>query len=240
MNVHKIFLCTLLQEYLQACARKIRGNFLYYFLGEDYPRFRNGEKWSEQYRRRVYKITQKLLINTRHSLSLAEYLCYRGIVMAGTEFLISLGLWFLRALISSLICLLIGFIGIRSISLLTRKIKEFESIRGNSLATGLFVGGFFVYAGLVVYGSMVNPFFLSQSVTVGAYFNLQRLLVVIVSFFVSLLFGGLLYLIFERLRLFGIELDDINKHPTAIGVFMFSYEVFLGLIMLASLTIPIA
>ncbi len=159
--------------------------------------------------------------------------------MAGSEFLLSLGLWFARALVSSLICLLIGYVGIRSITLLTTKIKEFESIKGNSLATSLFVGGFFIYAGLVVYGSMVNPFFLSQSVNLGSYFNLQRLLVVIISFFVSLLFGGLFYLVFAKLKPFGIDLDDINKHPMAIGVFMFCYEVFLGVIMLASLTIPI-
>jgi len=159
--------------------------------------------------------------------------------MAGSDFFISLSLWFARALVSSLICLLIGLIGIKSITLFTRKIKEFESIKGNSLATSLFVGGFFVYTGLVVYGSMVNPFFLSQSVTIGSYFNLQRLLVVVLSFFVSLLFGGLLYVIFERLRLFGIELDNINQHPTAVGSFLLCYEVFLGLIILASLTIPI-
>jgi uncharacterized membrane protein YjfL (UPF0719 family) len=159
--------------------------------------------------------------------------------MAGSDFFLSLGLWFARALASSLICLLIGLIGIKSITLFTRKIKEFEIIKGNSLATSLFVGGFFVYAGIVVYGSMVNPFFLSQSVTIGSYFNLQRLLVVVLSFFVSLLLGGLLYLIFERLRLFGIELDHINQHPVAVGVFLLCYEVFLGLIILASLTIPI-
>jgi hypothetical protein len=159
--------------------------------------------------------------------------------MAGSDFFISLSLWFARALVSSLICLFIGFVGIKSITLFTRKIKEFESIKGNSLATSLFVGGFFVYTGLVVYGSMVNPFFLSQSVTIGSYFNLQRLLVVVLSFFVSLLFGGFLYLIFERLRLFSIELNDINQNPTAVGVFLLCYEVFLGLIILASLTIPI-
>jgi uncharacterized membrane protein YjfL (UPF0719 family) len=161
------------------------------------------------------------------------------IELAGSEFLLSLILWFVRAFISSLICLLIGYIGIRSITLLTPKIKEFESIKGNSLATGLFVGGFFVYAGLVVYGSMVNPFFLSQSVSVGSYFNVQRLLVVVLSFFVSLFFGGLFCLVFTRLRLFGVELDDINKHPMAVGAFLLCYEIFLGLIMFASLTIPI-
>ena len=159
--------------------------------------------------------------------------------LAGSEFFVSLGLWFVRALVSSLICLLIGYVGIRSITILTTKIREFESIKGNSLATGLFVGGFFVYAGLVVYGSMVNPFFLSQAVTIGAYFDLQRLLVVVVSFFVSLLFGWLFYLVFAKLRPFGVDLDDINKNSTAIGVFLFCYEVFLGLIMLASLTLPI-
>jgi uncharacterized membrane protein YjfL (UPF0719 family) len=158
--------------------------------------------------------------------------------VAGSEFLVSLGLWFVRALVSSLICLLIGYVGIRSITLLTTKIKEFESIKGHSQATGLFVGGFFIYAGLVIYGSMVNPFFLSQSVTVGAYFNLQRLLVVVISFFVSLFFGGLFYLVFAKLRPFGVDLDDINKHPLSVGIFLFCYEVFLGLIVFASLTIP--
>jgi uncharacterized membrane protein YjfL (UPF0719 family) len=135
--------------------------------------------------------------------------------------------------------LLIGYVGIRSITLFTTKIKEFESVKGNSLATGLFVGGFFVYAGLVVYGSMVNPFFLSQAVTIGAYFNLQRLLVVVISFFVSLFFGGLFYLVFSRVRPFGVDLDDINKHPVSVGIFLFCYQVFLGLIVLASLTSPI-
>jgi len=155
------------------------------------------------------------------------------------EFLLSLGLWFVRAFISSLICLLIGFVGIRCITLLTTKVSEFESIKGNSLATSLFVGGFFIYAGLVVYGSMVNPFFFSQSVIVGAFFNLQRLLVVVLSFFVSLLFGGLFYLVFAKLRPFGIDLDDINKNPVAVGVFLFCYEIFLGLIVFASLILPI-
>jgi len=159
--------------------------------------------------------------------------------LAGSDFLITLLLWFVRAFVSSVICLLIGYIGIKSIPLLTPKIKEFESIKGHSLATSLFVGGFFVYAGLVVYGSMVNPFFLSQNVTVGSYFNLQRLLVLVISFFVSLFFGGLFCLVFTKLRLFGIELDDINKHPMAVGVFLLCYEVFLGLILFASLTVPV-
>jgi uncharacterized membrane protein YjfL (UPF0719 family) len=122
---------------------------------------------------------------------------------------------------------------------MTTKISEFKDIKGNPVATSLFVSGFLVFAGLVVYGSMVNPFFLGQSVLVGSYFNIQRLLVVALSFFVSLLFGWIFYVIFSKLRPFGVDLDDVNKSPIAVGIFLFGYEVFLGLIVYGSLMIPL-
>jgi uncharacterized membrane protein YjfL (UPF0719 family) len=153
--------------------------------------------------------------------------------------LVALLLWFFRAVVSSLICLVIGYLGIRALAHFTVKIKEFEVVKGHSVATGLFVGGFFIFAGLVVHGSMVNPFFLGQSVLVGSFFNLQRLLVVLLSFGVSLLLGWLFYLIFAKLTPFGIDLDDVNKSPDAVGVFLFCYEVFLGLVLYASLMIPL-
>ncbi len=159
--------------------------------------------------------------------------------MIGSEFLFSLLLWFVRALISSVICLAIGLLGIRAISFVTTKISEFESIRGHPLATSLFLGGFLIYSGLVIYGSMVNPFFLSQSVSLGTFFNVERLLIVVLSFLVSFIFGSLFYFIFSKLKLFNVDLDDINKHPVAVGVFLFCYEIFLGLIIFASLNIPL-
>ena len=159
--------------------------------------------------------------------------------MIGSGLLFSLFLWFIRALISSIVCLVIGYLGIKGISFITTKINEFESIKGDPLATSLFLGGFFIYAGLVIYGSMVNPFFLSQSVSIGSYFNIERLIVVTLSFFVSFIFGSLFYLIFSKLNIFGVDLDDINKNPLAIGVFLFCYQIFLGLIIFASLNIPL-
>lgn len=159
--------------------------------------------------------------------------------MAGSELIFSLSLWFVRALISSVICLFIGYLGIRAISFITKDINEFESIKGNPTATSLVLGGFFLYAGLVIYGSMVNPFFLSQSVLIGSYFNTQRLLIVIMSTLVSFIFGGVFYYIFSKLHVFNLDLDDINKHPVAIGVFLCCYEVFLGLIVYASLNVPL-
>ena len=156
-----------------------------------------------------------------------------------SDFLTSLLLWFLRAFVSSFICLAIGVIAIKSLTRLTTKISEFKIIREDPVAISLFVSGFLVFAGLVVYGSMVNPFFLGQSVIVGSYFNFQRLLVVVLSFFVSLLFGWLFYFVFANLTPFGVDLDDVNKSPVAVGVFLFGYEVFLGLIVFGALMIPL-
>ena len=154
-------------------------------------------------------------------------------------FFTSLLLWFVRAFISSVICLAIGIISIKILTHITTKISEFKTIKGDPLATSLFVSGFLVFAGLVVYGSMVNPFFLSQSVLFSSYFNIQRLLVVILSFFVSLFFGWFFYVIFAKLTPFGVDLDDVNKSPIAVGVYLFGYEVFLGLIIYGSLMIPL-
>lgn len=161
------------------------------------------------------------------------------LAMIGSALLFSLALWFLRALVSSVICLGIGFLGIKAIAMVTADVNEFESIKGNPTATSLFLGGWFVYAGLVIYGSMVNPFFLSQNVQVGSFFNVDRLLIVVLSFLVSFLFGALFCFVFSRLHLFGLDLEDINRHPVAVGVFLFSYQVFLGLIIFASLNIPL-
>ena len=159
--------------------------------------------------------------------------------MVGLELFTAQLLWFFRAVISSLICLLIGYIGIRVLTYFTVKIREFETIRGHPIATSLFVGGFFIFAGLVVHGSMVNPFFLGQQIMLTSFFNVQRLLVVILSFCVSLFIGWLFYLVFAKLTPFEIDLDDVNRSPEAIGVFLFCYEVFLGLVLYASLMIPL-
>jgi uncharacterized membrane protein YjfL (UPF0719 family) len=156
-----------------------------------------------------------------------------------SEFFTTLLLWFTRALISSLICLIIGLISIKALTRITTKINEFKAIKGDPIATSLFLSGFLIFAGLVVYGSMVNPFFLGQSVLFGSFFNLQRLFVVGLSFFVSLIFGWLFYFVFAKLTPFGIDLDDINKSPIAVGAFLFGYEVFLGLLIYGSLMIPL-
>ncbi|MEJ2271549.1 MAG: hypothetical protein P8X91_03495 [Candidatus Bathyarchaeota archaeon] len=155
------------------------------------------------------------------------------------EFFSALLLWFTRAFISSLICLVLGIISLKILTYVTTKINEFKIIKGDPIATSLFLTGFLIFSGLVVYGSMVNPFFLGQSVIFGSFFNLQRLFIVGLSFFVSLIFGWIFYFVFANLTPFGIDLDDINKSPIAVGAFLFGYEVFLGLLIYGSLMIPL-
>jgi len=156
-----------------------------------------------------------------------------------SDFFTTLLLWFARSFISSLICLIIGIISIKLLTHVTTQIHEFKTIKGDPIGTSLFVSGFLIFAGLVVYGSMVNPFFLGQSVLFSSFFNLQRLFVVGLSSLVGLIFGWILYFVFAKMTPFGIDLDDINKSPVAVGAFLFGYEVFLGLIIYGSLMIPL-
>ena len=159
--------------------------------------------------------------------------------MIGSEFLINALFWFIRAFASSLICIFIGFLGIVSLDYITTKVTEFKTVKGDPLATSLFVSGFLIFTGLVVYGSMSKPFFQSQAALFGAFVDIERLFIVVLSLFASLLFGWLFYFIFAKLTFFGVDLDDVNKSPVAVGFFLFGYEVFLGLIMYASITIPL-
>ncbi len=153
--------------------------------------------------------------------------------------LIGILLWFIRSFLTCIFCLLIGLGGIALLDKITVKIHEFKAIQGHAEATALFVGGFLMFAGLVVHGSVLNPIFFGQQILISSFINIQRFLVVSLSVLISLVFGWIFYLVFAKITPFNIDLDDINKSPTAVGTFMFCYEVFMGLIIHASLSIPL-
>lgn len=148
-------------------------------------------------------------------------------------------LWYLRVLLSSSFCVIIGFIGIAVLDRITIDIKEFSIIKKDPDATALFVGGFLIFVGLVIHGTSLNPIFLSQTVLYTGFLNLERFLIVIASVLVSLFFGWLFYYVFAKVKPKGIDLDNINKSPKAVGIFIFCYEVFMGLVINSSLAIPL-
>ena len=154
-------------------------------------------------------------------------------------FIESILLWYARMFVSGFLCILIGFIGIGVLDRITVGIKEFAAIRQSAEATALFVGGFLIFIGLVIHGTSLNPIFLSQAILIGAYLNLERLLIVVCSVFVSLIFGWIFYYIFAKIEPKGIDLDDINQSPRAVGIFIFCYEVYMGLVIHSSLAIPL-
>jgi uncharacterized membrane protein YjfL (UPF0719 family) len=158
---------------------------------------------------------------------------------AATSLVLGILLWFLRVFISSLFCILVGLVGIAVLDRITVGIKEFASIRKNPDATALFVGGFLVFVGLVIHGTSLNPIFLSQTVLISSFIDLERLLIILISVFVSLVFGWIFYYVFAKIAPMGIDLDDINSSPRAVGFFVFCYEVYLGLVIHASLAIPL-
>ncbi|UCE29660.1 MAG: hypothetical protein JSV85_02790 [Candidatus Bathyarchaeota archaeon] len=148
-------------------------------------------------------------------------------------------LWYIRMFASGFLCIFVGFIGIAVLDRITVGIKEFKVIRKSAEATALFVGGFLIFIGIVIHGTSQNPIFLSQAILVGAYLDIRRLLVVIGSVFVSLIFGWIFYLIFAKIAPKGIDLDNISESPRAVGIFIFCYEVYIGLVIHSSLAMPL-
>jgi uncharacterized membrane protein YjfL (UPF0719 family) len=151
----------------------------------------------------------------------------------------AIGLWLVGTVASSLICLLIGFISIKAIVYLTTEIKEFEVIKEDPVAISLFVSGFIIFGGLIIHGSSLNPIFQGNVVDISSFINFNRFILVLLAYGIGLIIGWLFYKIFAKIEIFGIDLDNINKSPIAVGVFLFCYEIFIGLVVHASLSLPL-
>ncbi|UCH02628.1 MAG: hypothetical protein JSV20_02250 [Candidatus Bathyarchaeota archaeon] len=156
-----------------------------------------------------------------------------------TSTLLSILFWLLGTFTSSLFCLLIGLISIKALSYITSEIKEFEVIKGDAVAISLFVGGFIVFTSLIIHGSSLNPIFQGNVIDPASFINIHRVILILLAYGIGLTIGWLFYKLFAKVELFGIDLDDINKSPQAIGLFLFCYEVFIGLIVHASLSLPL-
>lgn len=147
--------------------------------------------------------------------------------------------WLLGTVASSLFCLLIGLFSIKLLTVLTSEIKEFEVIRGDPKSVSFFVGGFLIFTALVIHGSALNPIFQGNIVNLSSFINIYRFTLVLIAYGIGTAMGWLFYKLFAQLKLFGIDLDDINKSPQAVGFFLFCYEIFIGLIVHASLSLPL-
>jgi len=154
----------------------------------------------------------------------------------GTEvpFYLVLLIWITKSLILASICTFLGWLGIRVLDALTPRIHERTKVGEHPISTGLFIAGFFIFIGLIMHGTLTRPLLISGPI-IQILIESERLAMITVSFFISLLFGVILFNLINRL-LSKIPFRSINEDPIAVSVYIFGYLVFFGLIINAALT----
>jgi len=156
--------------------------------------------------------------------------------MATSYWLIVL-MWVARISVLVAICALLAWLGIRALDKITPGIKEQERIGESPLATGLFIAGFFILIGLVIHGAATA--YTAVGIAPMAFiFDFRAWGLVAVSFAISLLIGMALLRIVDKLTP-KIPFLNITKSPNAVGIYVFGYFIFFGLILHAALTTPL-
>ena len=154
-----------------------------------------------------------------------------------TPFWLLVVLWMAKTVLLALICTFLAWLGIRVLDALTPHIHKRQMIGKSPVATGMFIAGFFILVGLVIHGTLTAPTVFGGPL-LGYFFDFRRLGLIAVSFLVSLLLAIALFRIVDRLTP-KIPFIGINKSPEAVGIYVFGYLVFLGLILHAALTAPL-
>ncbi|MDH5363848.1 MAG: DUF350 domain-containing protein [Dehalococcoidia bacterium] len=146
-------------------------------------------------------------------------------------------LWVGRVIIWTFICAFLAWLGIRVLDALTPRIHQRQRIGEDPVSVGLFIAGFLILIGLVIHGVVTGP----VMVGAGLWQSLvepRRLGLIAVSFFVSLLLGIALLYIIDKLTP-KIPFGSVERNPVAVGIYVFGYLVFFGLIIHAALIMPL-
>lgn len=146
-------------------------------------------------------------------------------------------LWVGRVIIWTFICAFLAWLGIRVLDALTPRIHQRQRIGGDPVSVGLFIAGFLILIGLVIHGVVTGPVLVGA----GLWQSLvepRRLGLIAVSFFVSLLLGIALLYIIDKLTP-KIPFGSVERNSIAVGIYVFGYLVFFGLIIHAALIMPL-
>jgi len=146
-------------------------------------------------------------------------------------------IWVAKTIMLALICTLLAWLGIMVLDVLAPQIHKRQRIGEDPVATGFFIAGFFILVGLVIHGAITAPTVFGGPL-LGYFFDFRRLGLLAVSFLISLLIGIAIFHIVDKLTP-RIPFVNINKSPVAVGVYVFGYLVFFGLILHAALTTPL-
>lgn len=160
-----------------------------------------------------------------------------GAIEPTSPYYVTVLLWLARTAFFAFVSVFLLWLGIRILDMLTPHIHERQKIGESPISTGLFIGGFFICIGLVIHGAATLPILIGAS-TVITVFAPIRLGLLAAGFFLSLLVGIALFNILDWLTP-KIPFRSVNKEPVAVGLYVFGYLLFFGLIMHAALTTPL-
>jgi len=146
-------------------------------------------------------------------------------------------LWVGRTALLSLIAALLGWLGISVLDVLTPKIRQRKRVGESPISAGMFVGGFMIMIGLVIHGVVTGPVVVGTGL-LNSLVDPVRLGLVAISFAVSLLLGIVLLHLVDRLTP-EIDFCCVDSNPVAVGIYVFGYLVFFGLILHGALTMPL-
>jgi len=146
-------------------------------------------------------------------------------------------LWMAKTILLAIICIFLAWLGIRVLDVLTPHIPHRQRIGESPVATGLFIAGFFILVGLVIHGAITAPTVFGVPL-LQYFFDFRRLGLLAASFVVSLLIGIALFYIVDKLTP-KIPFLSVNENPVAVGIYVFGYLVFFGLILHAALSMPL-
>jgi len=146
-------------------------------------------------------------------------------------------LWLGRTAILAVLATALAWLGILVLDVLTPGIHQRQRIGEHPVSIGLFVGGFMIMIGLVIHGTVTGPVLVGAGV-LRSLVDATRLGLMAASFLVSLLLGIVLLHLVDRLTP-GIPFRRVDEDPIAVGIYVFGYLVFFGLILHAALTMPL-
>jgi len=146
-------------------------------------------------------------------------------------------IWLAKVILLALISTLLAWLGIRVLDALTPHIHKRQRIGESPVAVGLFIAGFFILVGLVIHGATTALTAVTAPIW-GYIFDFRTWGLLAMSFLISLLIGIALFHIVDKLTP-RIPFLSVNESPVAVGIYVFGYLVFFGLILHAALTAPL-
>ncbi len=146
-------------------------------------------------------------------------------------------IWMAKTILLAFICTFLAWLGIRVLDALNPHIHKRQRIGESPIATGLFIAGFLILVGLVIHGTITAPMVIGGPL-LEYFFDFRRLGLIAISFLISLLIAVALFHIVDKLTP-KIPFVNINQSPEAVGIYVFGYLIFLGLILHAALTAPL-